>query len=171
MRVPTTVLAFVALAALAGCAAPAAEDGDTGRNVSVTVTNNADTAYDVRVVLATEPFDGVEITYRNGSTRRLAVDRIDRIPPARLERATDIAVEADPVRTRRYTLTGGTGTGATYTDVPDDTTVVYFLRARDGTGNASVGTVHCGGGSRLTELTVDINPDGSFSVTNACSGT
>ena len=170
MRVPTTVLAFVVLAALAGCAAPAAEDGET-RNVSVTVANDADTAYDVRITLATEPFDGVEITYRNGSTRRLAVERIDRIPPARLERATDVTVEADPVQTRRYTLTAGSGTGATYADVPDDTTVVYFLRARTSDANASVGTVHCGGGSRLTELTIDISPDRSFSVTNACSGT
>jgi len=170
MRIPATVLVLVALAALAGCAAPAAEDDET-RNVSVTVTNDADTAFDVRITLATEPFDGVEVTYRNGSTRRLAVDRIDRIPPERLERATDVTVDADPAQTRRYTLTAGSGTGATYTDVPDDTTVVYFLRARSGNSNASVGTVHCGTGSRLTEATIDISPDRSFSVTNACSGT
>jgi hypothetical protein len=169
MRRLLAPLALALLLALAGCNV-STEDGRTGENVSVTVTNQAETRYDVRVTLATEPFDAVEITYQNGSTRRLDVTSLDGVPPGRFDDATDFTVEAGFVQTRRYTLTPGSGTGATYTDVPPNTTVVHFLRPRGADTIGTVGISKCGGSPGLTELTIDILPNRTYSVTNACRG-
>ena len=161
-------LALAVLLALAGCNAPT--EDPTGTNVSVTVTNQAETRYDVRITLATEPYRSVEITYENGSTRRVDATSLDEIPPGRFDTATDFTIDAAYVQTRRYTLTPGSGSGATYTDLPPNVTVVHFLRPRGSDTIGTIGISQCGGSPGLTELSIDILPNRTYSVANACRG-
>jgi hypothetical protein len=161
------LLALALLLVLAGCTAPEApSDEDV---VSVSVTNEADRTYDVWVTVATRPFEAVAVTYRNGTTREYAVERIDQLAPGRFDGATNLTVKAETVQRHRYTVEPNTGIGATYTDVPADPAVVHFSRVRDGEAVRNVGVAGCGGGPGVTDLDITIRSDGSTEAETACT--
>ncbi|MFB6178256.1 MAG: hypothetical protein ABEI77_00865 [Halorientalis sp.] len=155
---------------LAGCAVPTADESHPSRNVSVTVSNQADSTYAVRIMLVTGDIDAVAVTYPNGTTRRLAVDAVADIPPARLRNATDFRILGVNTKTRRDTLAPGSGTGATYTAVPTNTSVVYHLVPSAEAPTGSWGVLQCGD-STVMDVSITINPNRTYDVDNRCSDT
>jgi hypothetical protein len=160
-------LALALLLALAGCNVPeTSPDEDV---VSVSLTNEADRTHDVWITIAAEPFEAVEITYRNGSTRRVPVESLDQLDAGRFDGATNLTILADRVQRQRFALEPDTGIGKTYTDVPADPTVVYFSRVRGDDAVRNVGVATCGAGPGVTDLRLTVRPDGSYSVETTCT--
>ncbi|MFB6164309.1 MAG: hypothetical protein ABEJ31_04045 [Haloarculaceae archaeon] len=150
---------------VAGCTAPDAAAPPTG-NVSVTVHNDADRAYDVSLLLVTGSLDGVDVTYRNGTERTVAVAAPAALPRGALDGATNVTVRSGAVERHDYRLPPGSGRGATY-EVPDrNATVVYTLAPAGGPVRAW-GTTTCSASPTL-ELAITIGSDGANHVATTC---
>ncbi|WP_336001998.1 hypothetical protein [Halorientalis halophila] len=168
-RRPLACALLFALALLAaGCTAPA-EDPATGTNVSVSVTNEHASAQEVRIAVVTGEYDGIDLTYRNGSTRRVVGSNVSAIPPAALANVTDFAVRGDDVQRRSYRLTPGSGTGATY-GVDGPATVVYAYWPRGGERVTDYGQLGCGQSNAVLDARLVIGANGSDSATVTCRG-
>ena len=164
--------AVVLLIILAGCSAipgsrtPLSPD----HSVSITIANNHDEPYTVRVTPLPPEVDGLEVTYENGSTRRFDVSSFDALPRDSLRNATGIATTVSEERTEEFTVGPSEGIGTTLEDVPANATVVYFVLPASGPERVrGAGVARCTADTENTELAITIRPDGSLHSAVTCS--
>jgi hypothetical protein len=143
-----------------------ASPGDT-TNVSVSVTNENATSQEVRIAVVAGDFDAVELTYRNGSTRRLAVSNVSAIPSAALVEVSDLVVLGPDLQRQSYRLAPGTGRGASHT-VDGPATVVYAYWPQGADRVTDYGAFGCGGSSADLDARIVVGATGSDSATVTC---
>ena len=164
-----SLLAIAVLVVTAGCSAPPAAEPTT--DLSVSLSNEHDEPYRVTVAVVPDGFEAVEVTYANGTTRRVDATSLDSIPRSALDGAVGFAPVGPGVESRVYDLEPGTGVGDTFPTVPRNATVVDVVgrpTATDPTETLrSFGAANCGG-SATVEFSLRIDPDGSLSSSNAC---
>jgi hypothetical protein len=166
---PRPLLGLVVLAlalAVTGCAAPT--DQQSGRNVSVSLSNQAPVSYEATVFLVTNPIDGVDATYQNGSTRQFDVATVDALPPGALSDATNVSIRGPEVQRHQFDLPPRSGVGATYQHVSPNASVIHTTAASGGSLEGW-GVSSCSPSSDL-ELTIEIAPDRNKSVSTRCFG-
>ncbi len=168
-----TLHATVALlVVLAGCAAlPGDGSPDTPQHtVSITVSNDHNESYRVRVSTIPPDVEGLEVTYENGSTHRFDVSSFDALPRNGLRNATAIATTDSRELTREFTVGPAEGIGATLEGVPANATVVYFVLLDSGQHPVrSAGVVRCTSDTETTDLEIVIRADGSLHSSVTCS--
>jgi hypothetical protein len=164
------VVALAALA-LAGClGAPAVGTGE-GLAVEYQVSNDAATDYEVRLAVTPDPFDGVRVTFENGTGRTYDVGRIDQLPDGALGNATALEPLGEDVQTRTLTVDARTGFGGTFENVTDPSVVLYTVREAD--GNVAFrgwGGVRCPPADDRLRLELTIHGDDSFDAGVTCVG-
>ncbi|WP_424017952.1 hypothetical protein ACOZ4N_19080 [Halorientalis pallida] len=159
-------LALALAVLVAGCSAPVERPVD-GTDVSVSVTNENATSQEVRIAVVAGDFDAVELTYRNGSTRRLAVSNVAAIPPAALVGVVDFRVSGTDVQHTAYRLAPGSGRGAGYT-VDGPATVVYAYWPRGGERVTDYGAFGCGPFDTELDARIVVGTTGSDSASVTC---
>lgn len=167
------VLAVLALiVVLAGCGALPGDGtpGTPDRSLSVTVSNEHDVGYLVRVTAVPAQVETVEVTYENGSSHRFDVASLDALPPTALRNATAVATGEPGELSREFTVGPDEGFGTTVEDVPANATVVYFVLAEgDSTAVRGAGVVRCANDTSTTDLALRIRADGSLHSSLTCS--
>ncbi len=160
------------LVALAGCAGysgggtPTAAD----HSLSVSVSNEHDATYEVRVTAVPARIDGIEVTYENGSTARYEVRSFDALPPTALRNATAVDATGTEEPSRTFTVGPAEGIGATIDAVPANATVVYFVLPTDGPSRIrGAGVVRCAADAGSTDLALRIHSDGSLHSSLTCT--
>lgn len=164
----------ILLVVLAGCSADlgTGTPSSPSHSVSLTIANNHDERYVVRITPLPSEVDGLEVTYENGSTRRFDVSSFDSLPQGTLRNATAIATTGTEDQTEEFTVGPGQGIGATLEDVPMNAIVVYFVMPVNGpTRVRGAGVVRCTADTGNTELAITIRPDGSLHSAVTCSDT
>ncbi|RXK51814.1 hypothetical protein [Halorientalis pallida] len=158
-------LVLVLAVLVAGCSAPVERPTD-GTNVSVSVTNENATTQEVRIAVVAGDFDAVELTYRNGSTRRLTVPNVSAIPSGALADVSDFRILGPDVQHTAYRLAPGSGRSASYT-VDGPATVVYTYWPRGAERVTDYGAVGCERGATL-DARIVVGASGSDSATVTC---
>jgi hypothetical protein len=169
---PRALPVLVLIAVLAGCSSlPDAGTPEPSEHaLSVTVSNEHDVAYLVRMTAVPAGAEGLEVTYENGSTHRFDVASFDALPETALRNATAVATGEPGERSREFTVGADEGFGTTVEDVPANATVVYFVLAEDGSATTrGAGVVRCSPDTATTELALRIRPDGSLHSSVTCS--
>lgn len=164
--------AVALIVVLAGCSAIPGNGTSPppDRDLSVTITNDDDESYVVRVIAIPAGVDGVVVTYANGSTRRFEVSSFDALAPGGLRNATAIATVGSGGRSETFTVGPSEGLGTTIEDVPANATVAYFVLPVEGPERVrAAGVVRCTPDAEHTDLAVTIRPDGSLHAAVTCS--
>ncbi|MFB6141706.1 MAG: hypothetical protein ABEJ30_00005 [Halorientalis sp.] len=152
------------LLALAGCAAPS---GSPTSDVSVSVTNRADTTYEVRTAVVSDGFAALDVTYRNGTTRRVLASRMSDVPSAALVNAANVSVVgAEAARAER--LAPGEGLATLYEDVPGNVSVLYVAWPPGADRIRTYGALSCAAGQHV-EASVTLYP-GNDDASVVCRG-
>lgn len=160
------------LVVLAGCSAlpGGGTPAPSEHSLSVTISNEHDVSYTVRVTALPAQVEGLEVAYENGSTRRFEVSSFDALPPTALRNATAIATTDSRELSREFAVSPAEGIGTTLEDVPANSTVVYFVRQEGRPETVrGVGVVRCTADTENTELGIRIGPDGSLHSSVTCS--
>jgi hypothetical protein len=168
-------LAVVLLVCLAGCASLGGEPPDSGpdgtRDVSISVQNDHDRSYTVEVDAVPPDADRVEVTYENGSTRTVDGASIGADRSGALRNATGLTVlgaDSDAY-SRAVRVAPNEGMGATLDGVPSNATIVYVVRAEDGSGpTRGAGVVRCAPSTTVTDLALTVRADGTLHSQLAC---
>jgi len=159
------------LVVLAGCSGLPGGGTPTpaGQDLSVTVSNEHDEPYVVRLTAVPAEVAGIEVTYENGSTRRFEVASFDALPRTALRNATAVATTGPAGLSREFAVGPGEGVGTTLEGAPANATVVFFVLLEDGRETVrGTGVVRCAPDAETTELVVRIRPDGSLHSSVAC---
>jgi len=159
------------LVVLAGCSGlpGSGTPTPTGQELSVTVSNEHDERYVVRLTAVPAGVAGIEVTYENGSTRRFEVASVDALPRTALRNATAVDSTGPAGRSREFAVGPDEGVGTTLEGVPANATVVYLVLLEDGRETLrGAGVVRCGPDAESTELVVRIRPDGSLQSSVTC---
>ena len=165
-------VALALLLLVAGCTAPVADGGDgrPGQSVTVSLSNQHDQRYAVRIVVASGDLEGVRVTYENGSSRTYAVPNVSALPSAARVNATDLGLLGEDLRSERFVLAPNSGLGTTFEDVPADSRLVYVVTDAGGNGALrSVGVSRCAADGARMDFSLEIGPDGSLDVATICT--
>jgi len=163
------LLASVLVSALAGCSVPVSDDRAT-TDVSVSVTNRADTAHEVRTAVVPDGFEAVDVTYRNGSTRRLLVSETSEIRPATLRNATNFSVVGSDVSNRAFRLGSDSERSTVYEDVPGNVSVVYAAWPVGADRISNYGALSCSASADTLEASLTLYPEDNADSTVICRG-
>jgi hypothetical protein len=169
---PTLRYALLALAVavvLAGCSVPIVDDRPT-TDVSVSVTNRADTTHEVRTAVVPDGFEAVDVTYRNGSTRRLLVTGTSEIRPAALRNATNLSVVGATVQNRVFRLGPDSGRSTVYEDISANVSVVYAAWPVGADRISNYGTLSCSYRATYLDASVTLYVDGNTDTAVDCGG-
>ena len=172
VRVLQAVLALLVL--LGGCSALPGNGTPTPaeHDLSISISNDHDVRYEIRVTAVPPQVEGIEVTYENGSTHRFDVSSFDALPGTALRNATAIDAGGPADLSRTFTVGPSEGIGTTVDGVPANATVVYFVLPASGPGSLrGAGVVRCGPDTGNTALTVEIRSDGSMHSSVVCSDT
>jgi hypothetical protein len=177
---PASLVFLVCCLALAGCVGTFAQSGQPaqsegqvgdalGRQVSVSLSNWAETQYTVRVMLVAGPVERVTVSHTNGTNRTLAVDE-EYYLPGRLTNVTQLSVAGRVIQSDVYRLDPDTHEHARHPDLPSNTTVVYTA-SPVGTDTVSGWNVlRCASSDDTHEVYVNLLSSRSVSVTPNCRG-
>jgi hypothetical protein len=160
------------LVVLAGCAGYSGGGTTTPseHSISVSVSNEHDVTYEVRVTAVPSRIEGIEVTYENGSTARYEVRSFDALPRTALRNATAITSGSPGEVSRTFTVGPAEGIGATIDAVPANATVVYFVLPTDGPSRIrGAGVVRCAADAGSTDLALRIHSDGSLHSSLTCT--
>lgn len=163
------LLAVTLAIALAGRSVPIVDDRPT-TDVSVSVTNRADTTHAVRTAVVPDGFEAVDVTYRNGSTRRLLVTETSEIRPATLRNATNFSVVGANVQTHAFRLDPDSGRSTVYEDLPTNVSVVYAAWPVGADRIGDYGTLGCSSRTNNLDASVTLLPDGNTDTGVVCRG-
>jgi hypothetical protein len=163
------------LVVVAGCAAPTAPAPDDGTtDVSVSLSNDHDEPYRVTLSLVAGEYESVEVSYVDGTTRRVGATSPAEVPRSALDGAVGFVPVGPTVESAVYDLRPGTGVGDTVPDAPENVTLVYVVGRPTATDPAdtlrSYGAVTCGSASDAFEFSLDVGPNGSLGVGSVCAG-
>ncbi|MEF8841619.1 MAG: hypothetical protein V5A62_08335 [Haloarculaceae archaeon] len=170
VRVLHTTLAL--LVVLAGCSGftGGGTPTPTGHDLSISISNEHDVGYEVRVTAVPARVEGIEVTYENSTTHRFDVASFDALPETALRNATAIATTDFAELSREFTVGPNEGIGTTVDGVPANATVVYFVLRSSGPSTVrGEGVVRCSPDTENTELAVTVRPDGSLHSAVTCS--
>lgn len=120
----------------------------------------------VLAVLAGD-FDAVELTYRNGSTRRLAVSSVSAIPRNAFVGVSDVRVLWPAVQHAAYRLAPGSGRGPSHT-VDGPATVVYAYWPQGAERVTDYGAFGCGQFDTDLDARIVAGTNGSDSASVTC---
>lgn len=158
------VLAVAAL--VAGCGT--VDDDPEPVSVSVTVTNQAESPQEVRVAVVPGEFEAVDVTYDNGTTRRLLVTETAEIRAAALVDARNVTVVGDGVRRRAARFGPGEGASYLYGEAPANARVVYVVWPADADRVTTYGTLACDTTGTDLEASVTVRSDDDVSASVTC---
>lgn len=170
VRSPTGLV--ILLVVLSGCAGYSGGGTPTPseHSLSVSVSNDHDVTYEVRVTAVPAQVEELEVTYENGSTHRFEVASFDALPSTALRNATAIDATGAEELSRTFAVGPSEGIGTTLEGVPANATVVYFVsEAGAPQGLRSAGVIQCTDDTENTELGIRIRPDGSLRSSVTCS--
>lgn len=163
---------LVLLVVLAGCSGFSGPGTPTPaeHDLSVSVSNEHDVGYEVRVTAVPAQVEGIEVTYENGTTHRFDVASFDALPETALRNAAGISAPDSTEISRTFTVGPNEGIGTTIDGVPANATVVYFVLPSSGPSTVrGAGVVRCSPDTETTELAVTVRPDGSLHSAVTCS--
>lgn len=156
----------------AGCTMPAM-DGDVGENeraVAVSLSNQDDEPYAVRIALASGDLEGVRVTYENGSSRILDVPDVSALPPAVRANVTDVEPIGEGLRSERFVLEPGSGLGTTFDAVRPESRLIYVVSSAGGNRNVrSLGTTRCAATDARLDFSLTVGPDSAIDVSTTCT--
>jgi hypothetical protein len=166
------VIVIALLVVLAGCSGltdrPTPQSPE--RELSVSVSNDHDDPYRIRVTVVPPTVDGLEVTYENGSTRLFDVSSVDALPQGATRNATAISPTDGDGQSWAATVQPGTGLGTTIERIPANATVVYFVvPTRTSPQVRGAGVVRCSADTESTHLSLQIRPDGSLHSAVLCT--
>jgi hypothetical protein len=164
--------ALALLVVLAGCSGFSGGGTSTpaGHDLSISVSNEHDVGYEVRVAAIPAEVEGIEVTYENGTTHRFDVASFDALPETALRNATAVATTDSEELSREFVVGPNEGIGTTIDGVPANATVVYFVLPSSGPSTVrGAGVVRCSPDTENTELALRIRPDGSLHSALTCS--
>lgn len=164
--------ALALLVVLAGCSGFSGGGTPTPaeHDLSISISNEHDVGYEVRVTAVPAQADEIEVTYENGTTHRFDVASFDALPETALRNATGIATTDSAELSRTFSVGPNEGIGTTINGVPANATVVYFVLPSNGPSTVrGAGVVRCSPDTENTELAVTIRPDGSLHSAVTCS--
>jgi hypothetical protein len=164
--------ALVLLVVLAGCSGLPGDETPTPaeHDLSISVSNEHDVGYEVRVTAVPAQVEEIEITYENGTTHRFDVVSFDALPETALRNATAISTTDPAELSREFTVGPNEGIGTTIDGVSANATVVYFVLPSSGPSTVrGAGVIRCSPDTENTELAVTVRPDGSLHSAVTCS--
>lgn len=171
-RLPLALALLLSLT-LAGClsvggAPPTAVPGPT-QNVTLEVSNEATVTHQFTVSVVAGDFEGIEVTYRNGSLREFPdADALADVPNEALDGAVLLRPMAADAVVRVHRLTPGSGVASTVGAVPRNATVLYAVSIPSKRDSLrGVGVVTCGDAEAL-HLVVRVNAEGAVEVHTTC---
>lgn len=164
-----TILALVALVALAGCTAPPTS-GDSGSDVVVEVANDSDEDVVITVGAAPPGHQGLAVEFVNGTVREYPdASGIGDLPEAVVPRVVSLRPVGDDVEVRIYRWEGSQGATATFEDVPRNATIFYSVASPTGTEPMrTLGTLGCSEAATLVDVSLRVTQDGSIAASSNC---
>lgn len=165
-------LALALLLLVAGCSTPAADGGDgrTGQSVTVSLSNQHDEPYAVRIALASGDLAGDRVTYENGTNRRFDVQNVSALPPAIRANATVLEPLGEDLSAKRFVLEPSTGLVTTFEDVPEGARLVYVVsRTGENASLRNVGVSRCAAEGARLDFSLEVGPTGSTVASTTCS--
>ena len=134
------------------------------------ISNDGNTTHVFTVAVVPDSrFGGVRIEYANGTNRTFPnVQSFEDLPHRAMKDAVRIVPLNENATVRTYRLTPGSGVGASFEDVPRNSTVVSVVsRPGDAEPLRSFGTSTCGD-ANLTRVDVRVTPNGNIEHSTAC---
>lgn len=137
--------------------------------VEVTFENGSDRRLVFTTAALPSGFGGVRIVYRDGTDSTLTgVERLADVPSEAWAGAVTFAPLADDADRRRYDITGGFGVGTTFDELPSGTTVVTTVSDPGRSDSIQSATASTCGDADRESVRVVVDAAGAVSAHTSC---